>query len=102
MRGHAAGPPADRPHDRAWALTPQENEQGTLTQLHEIIEIPFERDGDHLPVFTVDGTHYADPFHELDRCADSDQLTLTRRAAQRRCPACLTRRPDRGVPAVRR
>lgn len=48
----------------------------TLTELHEIIQILFEWDGDHLHVFTVDGASYADPRYELDGCAGSDQLTL--------------------------
>jgi len=66
----------------------------TLTELHEIIQILFEWDGDHLHVFTVDGTHYADPFHELDECADSDQLTLT--DALPRAGARLSYRYDLG------
>jgi hypothetical protein len=48
----------------------------TLTELHEIIQILFEWDGDHLHVFTVDGMRYADPLDNLDACADSDQLSL--------------------------
>lgn len=66
----------------------------TLTELHEVIQILFEWDGDHLHVFTVDGAHYADPFHELDGCADSDQLTLT--DALPRAGARLSYRYDLG------
>jgi hypothetical protein len=47
----------------------------TLTELHEIIQVLFEWDGDHLHVFTVDGVHFADPLDNLDDCADSDQLS---------------------------
>jgi hypothetical protein len=66
----------------------------TLTELHEIIQILFEWDGDHLHVFTVDGAHYADPFYELDGCADSDQFTLA--AALPRPGARLSYRYDLG------
>lgn len=66
----------------------------TLTELHEIIQVLFEWDGDHLHVFTVDGTHYADPFHELQECADSDQLTLAE--ALTRAGARLSYRYDLG------
>ncbi len=66
----------------------------TLTELHEIIQILFEWDGDHLHVFTVDGAHYADPFYELDGCADSDQLNLA--AALPRPGARLSYRYDLG------
>ena len=61
----------------------------TLTELHEIIQILFQWDGDHLHIFTVDGAHYADPFYELDGCADSDQLTLAA-ALPRPAPAWPT------------
>jgi Plasmid pRiA4b ORF-3-like protein len=66
----------------------------TLTQLHEIIQVLFEWDGDHLHVFTVDGRHYADPFHDLPECADSDQLTLA--DALPRAGARLSYRYDPG------
>lgn len=66
----------------------------TLTELHEIIQILFEWDGDHLHVFTVDGADYADPFHELDGCADSDQVTLA--DALPRAGARLSYRYDLG------
>ena len=66
----------------------------TLTELHEIIQVMFEWDGDHLHVFTVDGMHYADPFHELEECADSDQLTLA--DALPRAGARLSYRYDLG------
>ncbi len=66
----------------------------TLTELHEIIQVLFEWDGDHLHVFTVDGTHYGDPFHDLPECADSDQLTLAH--ALPRAGARLSYRYDLG------
>ncbi len=66
----------------------------TLAELHEIIQILFEWDGDHLHVFTVDGMHYADPFQELDECADSDQLALAE--ALPRAGARLSYRYDLG------
>jgi hypothetical protein len=66
----------------------------TLTELHEIIQVLFEWDGDHLHVFTVDGVHYADPLDELDDCADSDRLSLA--AALPRPGARLAYRYDLG------
>jgi hypothetical protein len=67
----------------------------TLTELHEIIQVLFEWDGDHLHVFTVDGLHYADPLDKLDDCADSDQLSLA--AALPRAGARLAYRYDLGA-----
>jgi hypothetical protein len=66
----------------------------TLTELHEIIQVLFEWDGDHLHVFTVDGVHYSDAFDMLDDCADSDQLSLA--AALPRTGARLAYRYDLG------
>jgi hypothetical protein len=66
----------------------------TLSELHEAIQILFEWDGDHLHVFTVDGASYADPYHELDGCADTDELTLA--AALPRPGARLAYRYDLG------
>jgi hypothetical protein len=66
----------------------------TLSELHEIIQILFEWDGDHLHVFTVDGLRYADPFHELNGCADTDEYTLA--AALPRPGAGLAYRYDLG------
>lgn len=66
----------------------------TLTEFHEIIQILFEWDGDHLHVFTVDGMNYADPYYELDECADSDQLALA--DALPRAGARLSYRYDLG------
>ena len=66
----------------------------TLSELHEVIQILFEWDGDHLHVFTVDGARYADPYHELDGCADTDELTLA--AALPRPGARLAYRYDLG------
>ena len=48
----------------------------TLAGLHRILQVLFEWDGDHLHVFTVDGVCYADPWHELDGCADEADITL--------------------------
>jgi hypothetical protein len=66
----------------------------TLTELHEIIQVLFEWDGDHLHVFTVDGVRYADPLNGLEDCPDSDQLSLA--AALPRPGARLTYRYDLG------
>jgi len=66
----------------------------TLTELHEIIQVLFEWNGDHLHVFTVDGMHFADPLDKLDDCADSDQLSLG--AALPRPGARLAYRYDLG------
>jgi Plasmid pRiA4b ORF-3-like protein len=66
----------------------------TLSELHEIIQILFEWDGDHLHVFTVDGAQYADPAQELDGCMNTDELTLV--AALRHPGARLTYRYDLG------
>jgi Plasmid pRiA4b ORF-3-like protein len=66
----------------------------TLTELHEIIQVLFEWDSDHLHVFTVDGVHYADPLDKLDDCADADQLSLA--VALPRPGARLTYRYDLG------
>jgi hypothetical protein len=66
----------------------------TLTELHEIIQVLFEWDGDHLHVCTVDGVHYADPLNGLEDCPDSDQLSLA--AALPRPGARLTYRYDLG------
>lgn len=67
----------------------------TLSELHEIIQILFDWDDDHLHVFTVDGTHYADPAHDLDGCMNTDELTLA--AALPRPSARLAYRYDLGV-----
>jgi hypothetical protein len=48
----------------------------TLEDLHHIIRIAFDRDDDHLHVFTADGRRYADPFHELDDSADESTARL--------------------------
>jgi hypothetical protein len=66
----------------------------TLAELHRIIQILFQWDDDHLHVFTVDGAHYADPWHQLDDCSPEDQLTLA--AALPRPGARLSYRYDLG------
>jgi hypothetical protein len=38
----------------------------TLDALHEVIQVVFDWDDDHLHVFTVDGRRYADPYAQLD------------------------------------
>jgi hypothetical protein len=48
----------------------------TLEDLHHIIRIAFDWDDDHLHMFTVDGRHYADPFHHLDNTADESTARL--------------------------
>jgi hypothetical protein len=50
----------------------------TLNDLHHIIRIAFDWDDDHLHMFTVDGRHYADPFHHLDDSADESGARLGR------------------------
>jgi hypothetical protein len=47
-----------------------------LDDLHQIIRIAFDWNDDHLHMFTVDGSHYADPFHELDDSADESTARL--------------------------
>jgi hypothetical protein len=66
----------------------------TLAELHHIIQTVFEWDDDHLHVFTIDRMSYADPWHELDGCADESGLTLA--AALPRPGARLTYRYDLG------
>ena len=48
----------------------------TLDDLHRVIQVLFDWDDDHLHVFTVDGRRYADPFFELDDCADEARVRL--------------------------
>ncbi len=50
----------------------------TLDALHRIIQVAFDWDDDHLHVFTVDGRRYADPFFDLDDCADESRVRLGR------------------------
>jgi hypothetical protein len=47
-----------------------------LGLLHRIIQIMFGWDDDHLHAFRADGMHYADPYHELEECADENDTTL--------------------------
>jgi hypothetical protein len=48
----------------------------TLSVLHEVIQLAFAWDGEHLHVFTADGQGYADPFFELYDCTDEDAVRL--------------------------
>lgn len=48
----------------------------TLDVLHRLIQVAFDWDDDHLHMFTVDGRRYADPFFELDDCADETRARL--------------------------
>jgi hypothetical protein len=48
----------------------------TLDALHEVIQVVFDWDDDHLHVFTVDGRRYADPYAQLDDCADESRVRL--------------------------
>lgn len=48
----------------------------TLGVLHDVIQVAFAWDDDHLHVFAADGQDYADPFVELDGCADEDTARL--------------------------
>jgi hypothetical protein len=50
----------------------------TLDALHEVIQVVFDWDDDHLHVFTVDGQRYADPYAQLDDCADEARVRLGR------------------------
>lgn len=50
----------------------------TLEALHRIIQVAFDWDDDHLHVFTADGRRYADPFFDLDDCADESRVRLGR------------------------
>jgi hypothetical protein len=50
----------------------------TLDALHEVVQVVFDWDGDHLHVFTVEGRRYADPYVQLDGCADESRVRLGR------------------------
>ena len=54
-----------------------------LGLLHRIVQVVLAWDDDHLHVFTADGIHYADPYHELDDCADEDTIPLATVLPQR-------------------
>lgn len=49
----------------------------SLGVLHEVIQVAFAWDDDHLHVFTADGQGYADPFVELDGSADENAVRLS-------------------------
>lgn len=44
---------------------------------HEVIQVAFAWDDDHLHVVTAGGRGYADPFFELDGCADEHAVRLS-------------------------
>lgn len=48
----------------------------TLGMLHEVIQVLFGWDGDHLHLFTVGRHRYADPFFDLD-ARDEDAIRLS-------------------------
>jgi len=48
----------------------------TLGLLHQVIQVAFDWDGDHLHAFTVDGRRYSDPFMGLDDCGDEEVVRL--------------------------
>lgn len=48
----------------------------TLAELHDIIQIVFDWDDDHLHVFTTDDRAYADPHHGLDGTLPEGESTL--------------------------
>jgi hypothetical protein len=48
----------------------------TLDELHQVIQIVFDWDDDHLHVFTVNGRRYADPFFGLEETADEFRARL--------------------------
>ena len=50
----------------------------TLDMLHQIIQVAFDWDDDHLHTFTVDGRRYADAFFGLEDCADESRVRLGR------------------------
>ena len=50
----------------------------TLDALHEIVQVVFDWDDDHLHVFEVDGRRYADPYAQMDDCADESRVRLGR------------------------
>lgn len=48
----------------------------TLDMLHQIIQVAFDWDDDHLHTFTVDGRRYGDPLFGLEDCADESRVRL--------------------------
>jgi hypothetical protein len=50
----------------------------TLEVLHHVIQAAFDWDDDHLHAFTVDGRRYADPYFDLDDCADEARVRLSK------------------------
>jgi hypothetical protein len=50
----------------------------TLDALQEVVQVVFDWDDDHLHVFEVDGRRYADPYAQLDDCADESRVRLGR------------------------
>ncbi len=55
-----------------------------LRELHHVIQVVLAWDDDHLHVFTVDGVHFADPYHDLEGCLDEGTVTLATALPRRR------------------
>ncbi len=55
----------------------------TLDEVHRVIQVAFGWNDDHLHVFTADGRSYADPFFDLDDCADEFLARLSRLAPRK-------------------
>jgi hypothetical protein len=56
----------------------------TLGDLHEVIQIAFAWDDDHLHVFTVGARRYGDPYFDFEY--DEDEITLSAALARTRKP----------------
>jgi hypothetical protein len=50
----------------------------TLGDLHEVIQVVMDWDGDHLHSFTADGVRYSGSYHRLDDSSDEDMARLSR------------------------
>jgi hypothetical protein len=48
----------------------------TLGHLHEVIQLLFGWDGDHLHVFRAAGRAYSDPFYDLEGASDEDSIRV--------------------------
>ena len=64
----AAGPPAGHRH---------------LADLHEVIQVLFGWDGDHLHVFQAGKKHYSDPFMDLDEARNEEAVRVRSHGARR-------------------
>ena len=49
-----------------------------MADLHDIIQVVLDWDGDHLHMFTTDSGHYSDPYYDLDDCDDEFGIRLSR------------------------